>query len=54
MRRAWWIRDLIYLAIFIAVLIAAWWALDFPFMKRYSPEYLARHPDSPHGPIRIG
>lgn len=21
------------------------WALDFPFMKRYSPEYLARHPE---------
>lgn len=23
----------------------ACWALDFPFMKRYSPEYLARHPE---------
>lgn len=21
------------------------WALEFPFMKRYSPEYLARHPE---------
>ena len=21
------------------------WALDFPFMKRYSPEYLAQHPE---------
>lgn len=21
------------------------WALDFPFMKRYSPEYLAKHPE---------
>ncbi len=21
------------------------WALDFPFMKRYEPEYLARHPE---------
>lgn len=23
----------------------AWWALDMPFMKRYSKSYLARHPD---------
>ncbi len=23
----------------------AWWALDFPFMKRYSKEYLKRHPE---------
>ncbi|MDX1509157.1 MAG: acyltransferase [Woeseiaceae bacterium] len=23
----------------------AWWALDMPFMKRYSPSYLASHPD---------
>ena len=23
----------------------AWWALDFPFMKRYSKEYLAKHPE---------
>ena len=22
----------------------AWWAMDMPFMKRYSPSYLARHP----------
>ena len=22
-----------------------WWALDLPFMKRYSPSYLARHPE---------
>jgi len=22
-----------------------WWALDMPFMKRYSPSYLARHPE---------
>ena len=22
----------------------AWWALDMPFMKRYSPQYLARNP----------
>lgn len=30
--------------IWVPVLGLAWWALDFPFMKRYSPEYLARHP----------
>lgn len=23
----------------------AWWALDFPFMKRYSKEYLDKHPE---------
>jgi 1-acyl-sn-glycerol-3-phosphate acyltransferase len=23
----------------------AWWALDFPFMKRYSKEFLAKHPE---------
>lgn len=23
----------------------AWWAMDMPFMKRYSKSYLARHPD---------
>ena len=23
----------------------AWWALDFPFMQRYSKEYLDRHPE---------
>lgn len=23
----------------------ACWALDFPFMRRYTPEYLARHPE---------
>lgn len=24
---------------------AVWWALDFPFMKRYSKEYLEKHPE---------
>ena len=24
---------------------AAWWAMDMPFMKRYSKSYLAKHPD---------
>ena len=30
--------------IWVPVLGLAWWALDFPFMKRYSKETLARHP----------
>ena len=33
-------RELIY----VPIMGLAWWALDFPFMKRYSPEYLKRHP----------
>lgn len=31
--------------IWVPVLGLAWWGLDFPFMKRYSGEYLARHPE---------
>jgi 1-acyl-sn-glycerol-3-phosphate acyltransferase len=31
--------------IWVPVLGLAWWALDFPFMKRYSREKLARHPE---------
>jgi 1-acyl-sn-glycerol-3-phosphate acyltransferase len=31
--------------IFVPVLGWAWWALDFPFMKRYSRDYLKRHPE---------
>ncbi len=31
--------------IWVPVLGVAWWALDFPFMKRYSKEYLAKHPE---------
>lgn len=31
--------------IWVPVLGLAWWALDFPFMKRYSQAYLAKHPD---------
>lgn len=30
--------------IWVPVMGAAWWALDFPFMKRYSPEFLAKNP----------
>jgi 1-acyl-sn-glycerol-3-phosphate acyltransferase len=28
----------------VPLLGQAWWALDFPFMKRYSKEFLLRHP----------
>jgi len=30
--------------VWFPVLGIAWWALDMPFMKRYSARYLARHP----------
>lgn len=29
----------------VPVLGQAWWALDFPFMHRYSKDYLERHPE---------
>ena len=31
--------------IWVPLLGPAWWALDFPFMKRYSKEALLRHPE---------
>src|SRR6056297_1274620 len=31
--------------IWVPLLGIAWWALDFPFMKRYSREYLKKHPE---------
>jgi 1-acyl-sn-glycerol-3-phosphate acyltransferase len=31
--------------IWVPVIGLSWWALDFPFMKRYSKEYLEKHPD---------
>jgi len=31
--------------IWVPVLGAAWWALDFPFMKRYSKAFLEKHPE---------
>ena len=34
-------RELAY----VPLLGLAWWALDFPFMQRYSKEYLAKHPE---------
>jgi 1-acyl-sn-glycerol-3-phosphate acyltransferase len=32
--------------IWVPVLGLAWWALDFPFMRRHSREYLERHPEA--------
>jgi 1-acyl-sn-glycerol-3-phosphate acyltransferase len=34
-------KDLLY----VPLLGGAWWALDYPFMKRYSKEYLEKHPE---------
>ena len=31
--------------IWVPVIGLAWWALDFPFMKRFSKSYLAKHPE---------
>ena len=31
--------------IWVPILGVAWWALDFPFMKRHSKDYLERHPE---------
>lgn len=31
--------------IYAPVIGIAWWALDFPIMKRYSREFLAKHPE---------
>jgi len=31
--------------IWVPLLGLAWWALDFPFMKRYSKEHLEKHPE---------
>lgn len=31
--------------IWVPLLGAAWWALDFPFMKRFSKEFLEKHPE---------
>jgi 1-acyl-sn-glycerol-3-phosphate acyltransferase len=32
--------------IWVPLLGIAWWALDFPFMRRHSAQYLARHPEA--------
>ena len=31
--------------VWVPVMGLAWWALDFPFMRRHSEEYLQRHPE---------
>ncbi len=31
--------------IYVPVMGFAWWALDYPFMKRYSKEFLDKHPE---------
>ncbi len=31
--------------VWFPVLGVAWWAMDMPFMKRYRPSYLAKHPE---------
>ena len=31
--------------IWVPVMGLCWWALDFPFMKRYTRDYLERHPE---------
>ncbi len=41
MPRTWWLRDLIFLAIFVAALIGVWWALEYaaafwPSMRYYN------------------
>ena len=31
--------------IWVPLMGLAWWGLDFPFMKRHSPQYLLKHPE---------
>jgi len=31
--------------IWVPVLGLAWWGLDFPFMKRYTPQFIEKHPE---------
>lgn len=37
--------------IYVPVIGLAWWALDFPFMRRHSDAYLKRHPEKRHDDI---
>lgn len=30
---------------YVPIVGQAWWALDFPFMRRYSKQFLAKHPE---------
>ena len=31
--------------LYVPIMGLAWWALDYPFLKRYSQEYLDKHPE---------
>ncbi|MBN1614453.1 MAG: acyltransferase [Deltaproteobacteria bacterium] len=31
--------------LYVPIMGLAWWALDYPFMKRYSRDYLEKHPE---------
>ena len=39
--------------IWVPLLGLAWWALDFPFMRRHSREYLERHPEKRHEDLQV-
>jgi len=32
--------------LYVPIMGGVWWALDYPFMKRYSKEYLEKHPEA--------
>ena len=38
--------------IYVPIVGQAWWALDFPFMRRYSKAFLAKHPEKEGDDIR--
>lgn len=42
-------RELFY----VPVIGGVWWALNFPFMNRYSREYLSQHPEKRHADLEI-
>ncbi|MFP3518617.1 acyltransferase [Pseudomonas sp. SIMBA_077] len=39
--------------IWVPFLGLAWWALDYPFMKRYSKDFLAKHPERKGQDLKI-
>lgn len=38
--------------IYVPIMGLAWWALDFPFMKRHSKEFLKKHPKQADADLR--
>ncbi len=38
---------------YVPVIGGVWWALNFPFMNRYSREYLKKHPEKRHDDFAI-